>query len=356
MRRIATLVVSLVLTLASFGSAVAAPAKPPADWDLPGGHFYTQASGFPAGSTPVGYAIVDDKGGRFWSEFQRLGGIERLGYPASRRFQWQGFLTQATQKALLQWRPETGKVALVNVIDDLGAAGLDPWLLARWSVPGRLPADFDAGKPWADVVAARTGLLQARPALAKRYAEAADPMNLYGLPTSQVTDMGNHYSVRLQRAVLQEWKLDMPWAKAGEVTVANGGDVFKEAGLGPPVAFRPEMPAPQALARVWTFEPGVYTIDARGTWYGGEFHGRKMANGQIYDMNDPTTTACNIYPLGAKLRVTAKKTGKSIEVIVKDTGGFRYPLVVDLSLAAFRALGLREQEGSTDVRVEWIGN
>ncbi|MBM4419790.1 MAG: hypothetical protein FJ033_16015 [Chloroflexi bacterium] len=44
-------------------------------------------------------------------------------------------------------------------------------------------------------------------------------------------DMGNHFAVRLQRAVIQLWKVDVPWAKAGETTVANGGDVAKEAGL-----------------------------------------------------------------------------------------------------------------------------
>ena len=60
---------------------------------------------------------------------------------------------------------------------------------------------------------------------------AADPMTFYGLPTSAVVDNGNHYAIRLQRAVIQQWKVDVPWAKAGEVTVANGGDVAKEAGM-----------------------------------------------------------------------------------------------------------------------------
>ena len=52
--------------------------------------------------------------------------------------------------------------------------------------------------------------------------------------------MGNHYAVRLQRAVIQEWKVDVPWAKAGEATVANGGDIMKEAGLFPADALAPE--------------------------------------------------------------------------------------------------------------------
>jgi len=52
--------------------------------------------------------------------------------------------------------------------------------------------------------------------------------------------MGNHFAVRLQRAVIQLWKVDVPWAKAGETTVANGGDVAKEAGLFPPDATTPQ--------------------------------------------------------------------------------------------------------------------
>ena len=204
-------------------------------------------------------------------------------------------------------------------------------------------------------MAARLALLQTRPALDRRYAAAADPLSLYGLPLSAVTDMGNHHAIRLQRAVLQEWKVDVPWAKAGEVTVANGGDIFKDSGLGPKIAWRAEVPAAQPWARAWTFEPGAYQIEGRATWYGTDWHGKVMANGQIYDMWDPNTTAANAYPLGSRLRVTSARTGKSIEVTVTNTGGFKYPYVVDLRLAAFRSLGLKDEEGVGSVRVEWIG-
>ena len=37
--------------------------------------------------------------------------------------------------------------------------------------------------------------------------------------------MGNHYAIRTQKTVFQQWKEDVPWAKAGEVTLANGGDI-----------------------------------------------------------------------------------------------------------------------------------
>jgi hypothetical protein len=86
----------------------------------------------------------------------------------------------------------------------------------------------------------RTALLEANPALRARYHSVGDPLTVFGLPTSAITDQGNHYAIRLQRAVLQQWKEDVPWAKAGQVTVANGGDVAKEASLFPADTLQPQ--------------------------------------------------------------------------------------------------------------------
>lgn len=75
------------------------------------------------------------------------------------------------------------------------------------------------------------------------------------------------------------------------------------------------------------------------TWYGPGFHGNGMANGQIFDMYDPTTTASNTFPLGTWLRVTNQSNGASVVVQVRDTGGFGGAVVVDLSMAAFASIG-----------------
>lgn len=202
----------------------------PADWAIPGGRFFTQTGG-PSGQR--GYAVTDADGVRFWEAFQTLGGVQAVGYPVSSRFVHGGFVTQAMQKAVFQWRPETGSVSLVNVFDDLARADRNDWLLSARSTPRPLPPEFDAGHDWATIVRERTALLDARPAIRRRYLAVPDPILMYGLPTSRVEDMGNHYAVRLQRAVIQEWKVDVPWARAGETTVANGGDILKEAGLIP---------------------------------------------------------------------------------------------------------------------------
>ncbi|MPZ15245.1 MAG: LysM peptidoglycan-binding domain-containing protein [Chloroflexi bacterium] len=72
------------------------------------------------------------------------------------------------------------------------------------------------------------------------------------------------------------------------------------------------------------------------TWYGEPYDGQTMANGQTFDMNDPTTAASNQFALGTWLLVTNPSNGNSVNVEVRDRGGFSH--VVDLSYAAFAAL------------------
>jgi hypothetical protein len=63
------------------------------------------------------------------------------------------------------------------------------------------------------------------------------------LPLS-VKDYGPLVAVRLQRATLQLWKIDTPWAAAGSVVVGDGADVAKEAGLWPIEAIAPVLASP----------------------------------------------------------------------------------------------------------------
>lgn len=211
------------------------------DFDLPGGngHFYTQANG-DAGSA-YGYRITNDNGINMWSEFQRLGGVAVLGYPASRRFTLDGFTVQATQKFLLQWRPDANppQVYFVNVFDKLHDNGQDAALQAQFQIPPQLPASFDAGKTsFNDIAAGRLALLASDPAISARYYNGTNPAAaiLYnGLPTSQITNAGPFQIIRDQRDVIQRWTVDSPASgvHAGDVTVVNGGDIAKKLGLVP---------------------------------------------------------------------------------------------------------------------------
>ena len=230
--------------LALFAAVLPGPAgaQQAADFDVPGGHFFTQT-----GAGGKGYAVTDADGVGFWTAFQQLGGVDVVGYPVSQRFMYGGFVTQAMQKAVFQWRPESKSVAFVNVFDDLSGAGKDDFLLNARQTPKATPFD-DAGRPFDQVVKIRQAALDSHPAMKAMYFNAKDPVLQYGLPTSQVTDEGNAFVIRLQRAVIQEWKQDVPWAKAGQATVANGGDIAKEAGLFPQAALAPVDPGAAAPA------------------------------------------------------------------------------------------------------------
>jgi hypothetical protein len=214
----------------------AAPRPGLADWDMPGGHVYTQTGGGQGG-----FSVVDDGQARFWAEFQRLGGLQTVGYPISQRFTHDGFTTQAFQKLVLQWRPEVGQAWPVNVFDDLSRAGHDTTLLERRQTPRPFADGYDPpGASWPEVVAGRQALFNEYPALRQRYFSASDPLSVFGLPTSRVEDMGNHFAIRTQRAVFQQWKEAVPWAAAGQVTIANGGDIAKELGWLPAAAIQPQ--------------------------------------------------------------------------------------------------------------------
>jgi hypothetical protein len=227
-------------------SRVASPpvSLPPTstDWPTGGGWFYAEASRSPG----MGYSIVDDDNARMYSEFTRLGGWQVLGFPASRRFTWHGTLSQATQRAILQWSPITGQVSFANVLDLLHDQGLDAQLLESDQIPPPLDVD-EAGLPYETIAANRLAWLDARPAIRAAYCAApggGDPLQLWGLPTSQAVNMsgpgGEVYVLRTQRAAFQEWVDGAAWATPGQVTVVLAGDLAKEFNLLPADALVPQ--------------------------------------------------------------------------------------------------------------------
>lgn len=235
MRRV--LLLALLLNLAALPVlGLAGPAAQAAveDWSVPGGRFYTQT----AGRANVGFAVIDGEGVPFWTAVQQAGGIPATGYPISTRFEWNGFTVQAFQKVILQWQPNARRVAYLNVFDLLHDRGYDAWLREQRAVPEPVAVN-EVGQSWEQIVRGRQSWLDANPAIRAQYFSVANPIEQYGLPTSPVTDYGSVRVVRLQRAVIQQWLVDTPWAWAGQVTVANGGDVAKESGILPAAALVP---------------------------------------------------------------------------------------------------------------------
>ncbi|MFZ0478258.1 MAG: septal ring lytic transglycosylase RlpA family protein [Terriglobales bacterium] len=86
------------------------------------------------------------------------------------------------------------------------------------------------------------------------------------------------------------------------------------------------------------------------SWYGAPYHNRRGSNGEVYDMNAMTAAHLTL-PLGSIVRVTNVKTGHSAVVRITDRGPFVEGRMIDLSLAAARALDVY-LPGTAQVRME----
>ncbi len=85
------------------------------------------------------------------------------------------------------------------------------------------------------------------------------------------------------------------------------------------------------------------------SWYGSKFHGRRTASGERYDRH-AMTAAHRTLPFGTRVRVRSVVTGKEVVVRINDRGPFKRSRVIDLSQAAFNALGLQGR-GVTQVEL-----
>ncbi len=78
------------------------------------------------------------------------------------------------------------------------------------------------------------------------------------------------------------------------------------------------------------------------SWYGQDFHGKPMANGEIYDMNGSTIAHKEI-PLGTTVELKNTKTGEMVQAVVTDRGPYIEGRDVDLSYGLAKKLSLVEQ-------------
>jgi rare lipoprotein A len=105
---------------------------------------------------------------------------------------------------------------------------------------------------------------------------------------------------------------------------------------------------------VWYQPREDSTYDRVGTasWYGELFHGRRTANGEIYDM-DRLSAASPTLPMPVYARVTNLENRRSIIVRVNDRGPYRSDRIIDLSRRSAEVLGFRGR-GTAPVRVQYL--
>jgi len=108
-----------------------------------------------------------------------------------------------------------------------------------------------------------------------------------------------------------------------------------------------------AVEKVIAEKTANYTAVGVASWYGGDFHGRRTANGETFDMNSFSAAHPSL-PLPSNVRVTNLENHRSVVVRVNDRGPFVGGRVIDVSAKTAKALGFYD-DGLSKVKVEYVG-
>ena len=103
---------------------------------------------------------------------------------------------------------------------------------------------------------------------------------------------------------------------------------------------------PVAPARIGTTETGI------ASWYGDPYHGRRAANGEVYDMNLMTAAHLTL-PFGTWVNVTNLVNGRQVSVRITDRGPFVQGRIIDLSRAAAQQIDMITR-GTARVRLKVV--
>ena len=136
-------------------------------------------------------------------------------------------------------------------------------------------------------------------------------------------------------------------ASLGERVIPFGQPVPKGGGR-----YQVGEPYEVAGLRYQPREDPSYDRTGQASWYGELFHGRRTANGEIYDM-DRLSAAHPTLPLPIYAQVTNLNNGRTIVVRINDRGPFAHDRIIDLSRRSADALGFR-RNGTANVRVQYL--
>lgn len=100
-------------------------------------------------------------------------------------------------------------------------------------------------------------------------------------------------------------------------------------------------------------KPVGYSQVGTASWYGEAFHGRRTANGEVYDRFS-VSAAHPTMPLPAYARVTNLMNNRSIIVRVNDRGPFHGGRMMDVSQKTADALAFRHL-GTARIKMEYLG-
>lgn len=107
--------------------------------------------------------------------------------------------------------------------------------------------------------------------------------------------------------------------------------------------------SPGAYARECNVMEAPKVQTGRASWYGPGFHGRKTANGEVFNMNS-MTAAHRSLKLGTRILVENVENGQSAILRVNDRGPYVGQRVLDVSKAAAHTLGFHN-DGLAQVKI-----
>lgn len=127
--------------------------------------------------------------------------------------------------------------------------------------------------------------------------------------------------------------------KAQAVVIKQYGGVYKVGN-------------PYQIMGKWYYPKEDYHYSEIGiaSWYGDDFHAKRTANGEKYDMNT-LTAAHRTLPLPSIVRVTNLENGRSLVLRVNDRGPYAKDRIIDISKRGAQLLGY-QTKGTAKVKVE----
>ena len=130
--------------------------------------------------------------------------------------------------------------------------------------------------------------------------------------------------------------------------VADGQAVPKGGGrdhIGKPYVVAGKVYVPKDVSK-------GYSATGLASWYGTAFHGRKTANGEVFDRHS-VSMAHPTLPLPSYVRVTNLRNGHSIIARVNDRGPYHSNRLVDVSQTVAEALNFKHL-GTTRVQIDYV--
>jgi rare lipoprotein A len=165
-----------------------------------------------------------------------------------------------------------------------------------------------------------------------------------------------------RKPISVRWALPVLLVFSGVLFSACGGRKQAQVHVPPPPSI--PQPPPESVPATAPQEPpaedekinvpagakALFEETGMSSWYGAPYHNRRGSNGEVYNMH-AMTAAHRTLPLGSIVRVTNVKTGNSAIVRITDRGPFVEGRILDLSLAAAKAVDVY-QPGVARVHLE----